>query len=182
MLYTYRTQQWLPWNNNVCNTCLVTLPPWIWKPSFGSSFSTLPIWFNISLNKTAQETGLYIWRPPERDKDEFHSYTAKSFLTITRSDRFWGGVWSGHRTGIDTPKTVSGGLTWGCGIADNNLTKLVCALPFCIPPCTHLNSMEAKLNLLVTMVGHLITKNFETSATDRFAAVHLEAQCSSTTL
>ena len=34
----YRTQQWLPWNINICKTSFATLPPWILKSSFGSIF------------------------------------------------------------------------------------------------------------------------------------------------
>ena len=45
-------------------TCLVTLLPWIWKPSFGSSFSILYHWFSIP---SSQEAGPYTWRSPERD-------------------------------------------------------------------------------------------------------------------
>ena len=37
-------------------TCFVTLPPWIWKPSFGSSFRTLSHWFNFSSSSNAQGT------------------------------------------------------------------------------------------------------------------------------
>ena len=188
----YRTQQWLSWDKNVCKTCFLTVPPCILKPCFGSSFSSLSNWFNMSVSKNAQETGPYIWRAPWRDyiyliqlatfimqnrcihiirrctscrtdmdEDEFHSYTAKGSLTIRCSDRFWGGVWSGHRTGIGMPKTFSGGLNWGCGIPYNTLAKFVCALPFCIPQCTHLSSVAGKLKLLVSMMGHLTTKTWD---------------------
>ena len=77
------------------------------------------------------------------------------------SYRSWGGVCSGHRTGTDMAKTVSGGLKWGCGITDNTLAKLVSALPFCIPPSTQLSLMATKLNLLVSMVRHLTTKTWD---------------------
>ena len=94
-------------------------------------------------------------------KDEFNSNTAKGIFTIRGSYRFWCGVCSGHRAGIDMPNTVSGGLKWGCGITDNILAKLVCALPFCIPPSTQLSLMVTMLNLLVSMVRHLTTKTWD---------------------
>ena len=59
--------------------CFVILPLWIWKPRFGSSFSTLSNWFNISPSKNAREIGPYIWRPPERDCIYFMQLT--TFIT-----------------------------------------------------------------------------------------------------
>ena len=40
-------------------TCLLTLLPWIWKPSFRSGFSILSHWFNISSSQNAHEAGPY---------------------------------------------------------------------------------------------------------------------------
>ena len=48
-------------------TCLVTLLPRIWKPSFGSCFSILSHWFNMPSSQNAEEAGPCIWRSPERD-------------------------------------------------------------------------------------------------------------------
>ena len=56
-----------PGSTIYAKTCLVTLLPRIWKPSFGSTFSILSHWFNISSSQSTQEAGPYIWRSPERD-------------------------------------------------------------------------------------------------------------------
>ena len=132
--------------------CFVILTPWIWKPSYGgSSFSTRSYWFNISSSVNAQEAGRYIWRPPfiwchwPPSLCKICAYTLSddvqpagwtwvrknSILTHRKaslhSGRFGGDVLSDLRIGVDMPKTVPDGLTWGCGIIENTLTKLVCA-------------------------------------------------------
>ena len=56
-----------PGSTIYAKTCLVTLLPRIWKPSFESTFSILSHWFNISSNQNTQEADPYIWRSPERD-------------------------------------------------------------------------------------------------------------------
>ena len=136
-------------------TCLVTLLPRIWNTSFGSTFSILSHWFNIS---SSQNT--YIWRSPERDciyfmqvekflmqnwciytiwscapcridmgKDEFHSYTDEGFFIIRYHDRLLGGVWSDMTT-----EQVSVRLTRECRITENTLAKWVCVSLY--TPCT----------------------------------------------
>ena len=56
-----------PWSTIYAKMCLVTLLPWIWKPSFGSSFSSLSHWFNISSSQNAQKASPYTWRSQKRD-------------------------------------------------------------------------------------------------------------------
>ena len=76
-------------------------------------------------------------------------------------DRYWhakNGFWWAHRR------------VW-----KNTLAKLVCSSPFCLPPCAQFSSMAAKLNLLVSMVGHHTTNRLEASTTGRSVEVHLAA-------
>ena len=77
-----------------------------------------------------------------------HSFTEKGFFTIRRSGRFWGGVWSDHRTGIDTPKRFLVGWHEGA-----KLQRTFC-LSECVPYPWWRHQMETFSALLAICAGN----------------------------
>ena len=171
-------------------TCFVTLSPWIWRSSFGSSFFTGSPFHPVRTHKRLvptsgehQKETAFIscnW-PPSSHKigasispHDSHPirctlarmnpipYTEKRLFTIRSSDRFWGAVWSDHRTGIDTPKRCLEGSH-----EDVELQRklwLSGCVPYhfvyhCLPQWG--SSMASKLSLLVSMERHLTTKTWD---------------------
>ena len=149
-----------PGSTNHAKTCLATLLPRIWKPSFGSTFSIFSHWFNISFSQNTQEAGPYIWRSPERDciyfmqvatfiTQNWYIYTIWScapcridigtdeFHSYTEEGFFTircrNRLWGGVWSDMTTEQ-VSGRLTWVCRITDNTVAKWVCVSLY--TPCT----------------------------------------------
>ena len=82
----YRTQEWLPWINNLCKNMFGNIVALDIKPGFGSRYSILSHWFNISSSHNAEDAGPYIWRSPERDYIYFmqvHTFIMQNWCTYT---------------------------------------------------------------------------------------------------
>ena len=154
--------------------------PWIWKPSFGSTFSILSHWFDISSSQNTQEAGPYIWRSPERDCIHFMQvatfimqnwciYTIWScpprkidigkdeFHSYTEEGIFTircsDRLWGGVWSDMATEQ-VSGRITWECRITENTLAKW--CVSFCIHRVSQMRSpMAARLSLLSSIVRHV---------------------------
>ena len=184
-------------------TCVVALLPWIWKPSFGSTFSILSHWFDISSSQNTQEAGPYIWRSPERDCIHFMqvaTFIMQNWCIYT--------IWSCPPRKIDkgkdefhsyteegivtircsdrlsggvwsdmTTEQVSGRITWECRITENTLAKW--CVSFCIHRVSQMRSpMAARLSLPSSIVRHVTWD----SPTNRSGTVHVEHRSTSTAL
>ena len=119
----------------------------------------------------------------DMDKDEFHSYTEESLLTIRCSDRFWGGVWCDMATeqALTRTKMVSGELTWGCRITENTLAKWACASFY----TTVYPNWGAQWQVgwtTWTVLWGMSPQRLETSPTGRSGALRVDHRSSSTAL
>ena len=206
----YRTQEWLPWINNLCKNVLDNIATLDMKAHLCVKFFytfTLAQHFiqseytggwSLHLEIASPERDIIfmqvatfimqnwclhtIWRM-DMGKDEFHSYTHEGFFAIRCSDRFWGGIWSDMTTEqVSTcTKMDSGGLKWGCRITENTLANWVCASLY---TTVYLNwgAHWPPGWVFWAVLWGMSPQRLETSPTGRSVAVHVEHRSSSTAL